>query len=399
MKRTNKKKMLALCALVLFPLSTVVVVPKRATAQEIEPQAAAGSLDPSFGNGGIVTTDFFGHLDDPEAVAVQPDGKIVVAGIALSTTQFSTADFAVARYNHDGSLDSSFGAGGKATTDFFQDDDAASSMALQPDGKIVVVGSATMSPTKRVAALVRYNSDGSLDAGFGAGGKATMDFGGDLSTASAVALQSDGKILITGVLTDAQHTFASMVLARLTSSGAPDGSFGSAGMTGGPSISKGFSPLGVAIQSDGKIVVSGTAGGDTAASRVFAALRYNANGTLDTDFGPGGFVTTTFFGHGDVGDVVLLKAGGPIIVVGSAATDTQGDYDFAVVRYNVDGTLDSSFGTGGKVTTAFPGGKARRLGPPFRRTARSSQRAISGPQVQRWGLSPWLDTIPMAVSI
>jgi uncharacterized delta-60 repeat protein len=357
MRRTSIRKTLAVCGLILLPLSIVAVGPKRATAQDIEPQAAGGSLDTSFGNGGIVTTDFFGHSCAPEALVVQPDGKIVVAGSTVASDQ-SGYDFALARYNHDGSLDSSFGAGGKVTTDFFQHSDQAVSMALQPDGKVVVVGSALITLTKLVAAVARYNSDGSLDTGFGAGGKATMDFGGDFSAATAVVLQSDGKIVIAGVLRNAQNTFWSFIVARLTPSGAPDAGFGSGGMITGPSIKTFNAAIGLATQPDGKIIVSGYAGADTAATQVFAVLRFNVDGTLDSGFGTGGFVTTDFLlGLGSVGDNVLLLPDGRIIVAGTAR-DSQGIYYFALARYNPDGTLDSAFGNGGKVTTSFPGGKA-----------------------------------------
>jgi len=357
MKGTSIQRTLALCGLILFLLSIVAVGPKRATAQDIDPQAAGGSLDPSFGTGGIVTTDFFGHAAEPQAVVVQPDGKIVVAGNGVASNQ-NGYDFAVARYNNDGSLDSSFGAGGKVTTDFFQHSDGAASMALQPDGKVVVVGSALMTFTKLVAAVARYNTDGSLDTGFGAGGKATIDFGGDFNAATAVVLQSDGKIVIAGVLRNAQNTFWSFIVARLTSSGAPDAGFGNGGMTTGPSIKTFNAAIGLATQPDGKIIVSGYTGADTSASQVFAVLRFNVNGTLDAGFGTGGFVTTDFLlGLGSVGDNVLLLPDGRILVAGTAR-DSQGIYYFALARYNPDGTLDSAFGSGGKVTTAFPGGKA-----------------------------------------
>jgi uncharacterized delta-60 repeat protein len=356
MKRVNKKKILALCALVLFPLSTVVVGPTRAAAQEVEPQAAAGSLDPSFGNGGIVTTDFFGRVDEPAAVAVQPDGKIVVAGIAFASDQ-NGYDFAVARYNHDGSLDSSFGSGGKVTTDFFQHNDYAFSMALQPDGKIVVVGEAVMTSTKTFAAAARYNPDGSLDVGFGTGGKATLDFGGGFGEATAVALQSDGKIAIAGVFRNLEATFESLLLARLNSSGAVDAGFGNGGMITAPAVKSFNVPFGVATQPGGKIVVSGYSSDLSVASRVFTVLRFNASGTPDVSFGAGGFVTTSFFGQGDLGSNVLLLADGRIVVAGTA-NDTQGVGNFGLARYNADGTLDSTFGSGGKAATAFSGGKA-----------------------------------------
>src|SRR6266536_6168109 len=148
--------------------------------------AGPGALDPSFGTGGQVTTDF-GGFDSAQAVAVQSDGKILAAGSS------GGGDFALARYNADGTLDSTFGSGGKLTTDF-GGFDVALGVALQADGKIVAVGGGGSGSD---FALARYNADGSLDASFGSGGMVTTDFGG-FEAATAVAIQGDGKIVVTG---------------------------------------------------------------------------------------------------------------------------------------------------------------------------------------------------------
>jgi uncharacterized delta-60 repeat protein len=162
-------------------------------------QAAAGDLDPTFGGGGKVTTDLKRSTDIANAVAVQADGKLVVVGETYRNNDSSAEDFAVARFNTDGTLDTTFGARGKVRTDFPGLAAVASSVVIQPDGKIVVAGGAF--PLFTFAGdfkVVRYNSNGSLDTSFGSGGIVTTFFPGDGSYAFAVALQSDGKIIAAG---------------------------------------------------------------------------------------------------------------------------------------------------------------------------------------------------------
>jgi uncharacterized delta-60 repeat protein len=180
-----------------------------------------GTMDTSFGTGGTVTTDFAGPNDHGYSVAVQPDGRIVVAGAAgVFTTRF---DFGVARYNSNGTLDASFGTGGKTTTDFAGFDDVPSVIALQGDGKIVVVGRTSVSSASDTFdfALARYSSNGTLDTSFGTSGKVTTDFAGSSDQATSVALQADGNIVAAGgVNLNGRFEFA---LARYIGSGAVSG--------------------------------------------------------------------------------------------------------------------------------------------------------------------------------
>jgi uncharacterized delta-60 repeat protein len=150
-----------------------------------------GTLDISFGAGGKVTTDFTGGYDYANSLAVQRDGKIVVAGV-------SNNDFALARYNSNGKLDTGFGVGGKVTTDFAEYFDWARAVAVQSNGKIVVAGQAGIGNPYGEFGLARYNSDGALDTGFGAGGKVVTDFAGSNDFAFSVAVQPDGKIVAAG---------------------------------------------------------------------------------------------------------------------------------------------------------------------------------------------------------
>jgi uncharacterized delta-60 repeat protein len=299
---------------------------------------ADGSLDASFGSGGKVTT-VFGVFDVAFAVAIQGDGKIVAVG-ATAPGGFC-CQFALARYNVEGSLDASFGSGGEVTTAFGGDSEARA-LAIQADGKIVVVGS-KFDPFSPGLAIARYNTDGSLDTSFGAGGEVTTNFGGFADSANAVALQSDGKIVVSGG-GGPSNDFA---LARLNADGSLDNSFGANGKV---TTDFGASDRanGVAIQGDGKIVAAGSGGFFTR----FALARYNTDGSLDTSFNGTGKVTTVFTGQNvEQANALAIQANGKIVAVGRAFMNFDGN--FALARYNTDGSLDAGFGTGGEVMTSF----------------------------------------------
>ena len=300
-------------------------------------QAAPGDLDPSFGSGGVVTTDFGGRGDFGLAVAVQTDGKIVTAGNSSAVGVFSVA-FALSRHNPNGALDTTFGSGGKVLTSFGGSLSAAADVAVQPDGKIVAVGIANGD-----FGVARYNGDGSLDSAFGSGGLVTTDFGG-FDQANGVALQSDGKIVVVGPLQ------GSLGVARYNADGSLDSSFGSGGKVitdATPSFDGAFD---VAVTSSNKIVVGGGTGSFPFGASDFLIVRYNADGSLDGGFGSGGLVTTDF-GASDTAFAIALAADGKVVAAGGTKSSSPGD--FALARYNADGSADASFGTGGKVTTDF----------------------------------------------
>ncbi|MFD5426499.1 calcium-binding protein [Streptomyces sp. NPDC127084] len=304
-----------------------------------------GSLDATFGTGGLVTTDF-GGTDAAIGVAVQPDGKIVTVG--YSDAGGTLNDFALARYNTDGSLDATFGTGGLVTTDFGPGrSDVANAVALQTDGKIVAVGGSALVAANDFA-LARYNTDGSLDATFGTGGRVLTDFGGDGDIASAVALQTDGKIVTAG-LSNASGTF-DFALARYDTDGSLDATFGTGGLVTTDFGATNNWAFGVALQTDGKIVAAGYS--NASGTFDFALARYDTDGSLDATFGTGGLVTTDFGGF-DIGFAVALQTDGKIVAAGYS--DVSGTIDFALARYNTDGSLDATFGTGGLVTTGFGG--------------------------------------------
>jgi uncharacterized delta-60 repeat protein len=218
-----------------------------------------GTLDASFGTGGIVTSDFAASLTAARSVALQPDGKIVAAGQTFVNGSF---DFALARYNSDGTLDASFGADGIVTTDFAGRPDRAFSVVVQPDGKIVAAGQAVIASFD--FALARYNSDGSLDTSFGTGGLVTTSIGnGSFDFARSVALQPNGKIVAAG-----QVLFIGgfdIALTRYNRDGTLDASFGADGIVT-TDFFEGSSDgaFSVGVQPDGRIVVAGNADADLA---------------------------------------------------------------------------------------------------------------------------------------
>lgn len=309
-----------------------------------------GSLDAGFGSGGIVTTDISGGSDEAIEIATQSDGKIVVAGVA-------SGDFALARYNTNGSLDLAFGVGGTVTLDF-GGFDVAEGLAIQTDGKIVAGGNSTCSPCD--LAVARFNTDGSLDLTFGVGGKTTTDLGGNES-ASALALQSDGKIVLGGnngslhftlvrydtfgasdatfgsggvvstsslaggsitallIQSDGkivgagwtQNPVTKFAAARYNLDGSPDTSFGTGGTVETDPGDQGVM-LDAALQANGKIVGAGydhpccPAGG-------IVLIRYNTDGSLDAGFGSAGIAASTAL---ESATAVAIQADGKIVTSG-----------------------------------------------------------------------------------
>jgi uncharacterized delta-60 repeat protein len=306
-------------------------------------------LDPAFGFGGEVLTDFgFGRDDQALALAIQPDGKIVAAGRA--SIPGNGTDFAVARYNPDGSPDSSFGLAGIATVDFFGSNDRATGVAVQPDGKIVVGGDVFNTNTGNTDfGLARLNADGSVDNSFDLDGKVTTDLSlNDL--ANALILQPDARIVLAGSVLDSQFT-KDFALVRYNSDGSLDSGFGSGGKVVTDFFHNSDEVSSAILCPDGSLLAVGFAGGATT-QRDFAIARYNTDGSLDTTFGIGGKATIDFFGRIDEARGVAVQPDGRIVLAGSAFNGTT-LADFGLTRFNADGTLDTSFGTSGKVTTDF----------------------------------------------
>ena len=313
--------------------------------------AAAGDLDPTFGVGGKVTTDLKRSTDLANAVAVQTDGKLVVVGETYKNNDSSNEDFAVARYNTDGTLDTTFGSRGRVRTDFPTLAAIPSAVVIQPDGKIVVAGGAF--PLFTFAGnfeVVRYNPNGSLDNSFGSGGIVTTFFPQG-SYAFAVALQSDGKIIAAGThfvdFNPGDMSDTDFALARYNPDGSLDSTFGSGGLVTTDFFGTEDDVFEVLIQPDGKIVAVGSAN-DPADFYDFAAVRYLSNGTLDTTFGVGGKVSTDFGRRGmDQALSAALQADGKIVAAGFAISVDGIRENFAVARYTANGVLDTTFNNRG----------------------------------------------------
>ncbi len=324
--------------------------PLRVEPLEDRRMLSAGDLDPTFGMHGLVTTDF--ESDNAGyGMAVQTDGKIVVVGNSHSGDQ---RDFAVARYNTDGSLDTSFDGDGKLTTDFYwSSNDFAYGMVIQANGRIVVAGG-SYTGGRNSFAVARYNPDGSLDTSFDEDGKLTTYFSSSSSDiAKGVAIQADGKIIAAGRSysydPSPNEDFA---VARYNSDGSLDRSFGGDGKTTADLGSSAEWANGVAIQADGKIVAAGMS--YSANREVFAVARCNPDGSLDTSFSGDGKLTTDF-GADESARGVAIQADGKIVVAGYSYVygGSGGPGDFAMARYDADGSLDTSLDGDGKLTTDF----------------------------------------------
>lgn len=308
--------------------------------------AQDGSLDTSFGIGGIVTTTVGGYDNlnlsgNAYPVAIQNDGKIVVAGKSSNGLNY---DFGVVRYNDNGSLDTTFGTNGKVITDF--GNDLPQSIAIQSDGKILVAGINYSGSTVKFA-LVRYTTNGSLDTTFDTDGKVTTSFSGGDCHAYSLALQSDGKIVLVG---NANNGFAAI---RYNTDGSLDTTFGTNGkvLTFFGTGTTSDSANAVAIQNDGKIVVAGESHLYSTNTNRFAVLRYNSDGSLDTSFDNDGLFTTSFGAFDDEGISLAIQNDGKLVIGGNSSIAQYGTEIFAIVRLNLDGSLDTTFDSDGKVTT------------------------------------------------
>jgi len=309
-------------------------------------RATDGDLDPTFGIGGKVTTGFDVPTASATTVALQPDGKIVAAGWLFDKT--ANIDFAVARYNADGSLDETFGLHGKVRTDFFGLDDIANAVALQPDGKIVVAGNARSGLDLHFA-LARYDPDGSLDTTFDSDGRATGSlFGG----AYAIVVQSDGGIVVagTGYGSGTSNDFA---LSRFNSNGSPDISFGTGGTVQTDFFGLEDGAFALIILPGGDFVALGYAATNVTGIDL-ALARYHSDGSPDTSFGSGGKMTTDF-GSGDTAYAAALLPRGNVVAAAAVSNPGQPGGALSVVRYVPTGILDQTFGVKGIGSSPFPG--------------------------------------------
>ncbi|MFT3904781.1 MAG: Calx-beta domain-containing protein [Steroidobacteraceae bacterium] len=324
-----------------------------------------GSLDTGFGTDGQVKVPFNGGaFDGAEDVAVQSDGKIVVVGVTDPGGQVGKDDFAIARFNADGSSDTAFGAGGMVTTDFHGRTDTARRVRILPDGKLLVAGFSVeaLTPTTSATqfAVARYNTDGSLDTGFGTGGKVEEAAGASFSLARGTALQSDGKIIIAGSGAPDGVSARKVALTRLFGDGGTrlpgtrDDTFGPLGQ-GFDLTDLGTAPesaaVDVAVLADDTILTACEA--NLTGQFEFCIASFDKN---DSERRPQpAFISIT--GQSDRPRQMLLQSDGKAVIVGRSG-DLGSNPDMAIVRFAADGlTPDATFGADGIRTVDFFGGR------------------------------------------
>jgi uncharacterized delta-60 repeat protein len=349
--------------------SVVTVIAAGACAFDVA-SAADGALDPSFGDAGLARAGITDGDLQPSGCrpVVQPDSKILICGTRLSNGT-SGSDFLVARFNADGSLDTTFGTNGLVTIDFDHGTggDQADGVALQSDGSIVVAGTTRGSESNSEAfAVARLTSAGALDATFGAGtGQQTIQFVGSMGDdqAYAVAVQPDDKILIAGSTETASGSDVAIV--RLTQNGSADAGFGDAGRVtfgfGLPgATAEADNANGVAIDAQGRIVIAGTANESAPNDEIrFGVARLLADGTLDPAFNGNGTTTIAFDPGTGISNAyafgIVVESDGKLLIPGYANTSPLSmlNMDVAAARLNDDGTPDPTFGDNGRATVGF----------------------------------------------
>jgi uncharacterized delta-60 repeat protein len=301
--------------------------------------SVTGGLDPAFDGDGKVTTEFTSSsFEYATSVAIQADGKIIVAGGVFIPGSSTRSDLALARYNPDGSLDGSFDGDGKVITDVAGGTDAGFSVAVQSDGKIVVAGeSRPPGPGRYDFAVARYNQDGSLDSAFDGDGKVVTPISdGSSDYPTKIAVATDGKIVVGGQIAIGAPVTFSAGLVRYLPDGSLDGSFDADGKVVVTSPTSTINDL--AVQPDGKIVANGNG---------FAVARFNANGSVDDTFqGDGNALLLRSAGV----SALALQRDGRIVAAGPVGYPAS---DFAVARFAANGGVDSGFGQEGTVVTDF----------------------------------------------
>lgn len=296
-----------------------------------------GTIDTTFNGIGKVTKDI-NKTDNVGAVAIQTDGKIILAGYTTTTTgnQFYTA----VRFNSNGSIDNTFGSAGVVTGNNTLAGFLSGGIALQSDGKIVLAGNSASIGIK----TVRLNTNGTLDTTFNGTGAVTTNLADDRT--ESVAIQADGKIVVTGSKYDATAHTSEYFVLRYNTNGTLDTTFNASGVVlASIDKTKPNTAADVKIQTDGKIVVCGTS--YVGSYKDIAIIRINNNGTLDNTFNGTGKVTSGFLKSGtDVVEKIAVQNDGKILAAGYTSSN-----NISLARYNANGTLDTSFNTKGYVTT------------------------------------------------
>lgn len=337
--------------------------------------AQDGSLDNTFDLDGQLSS-IIGTFDDAAyGIALKEDSldqtnftarKIIIAG---QTFNGSNYDFLVIQYNHDGSLDNSFGINGIVTLSLGNYDDKARAIAIQSDGKIVVAGY-SFDGNKDNFALVRLNVDGTIDNSFNGNGYVITSIGTTADNINSIAMQSDGSIFAGGFTQSG--TNMDFAVAKYTTTGMLDNSFDADGIKITPIGSSTEYISKILLQPDGKIIAVGSSLQTN--DYDFAIVRYNSDGTYDNTFNSNGFVLTFILGNfNEYANSACLQSDGKILIAGMSNNSFS---DFIVVRYNNDGTVDSNFGGNGIAITDF--GTAADYGQAADITLQSDNKIIVG---------------------
>lgn len=329
------------------PAGGIVAVGKHFTG--LDDDFAVLRLNASGGLESVATAAFASNKDeDAKSVVVLPDGRFLVGGEGNAG---GYAQHGVIRFLADGTIDDTFGSDGRVAIDFGRLSHIHA-MALQPDGKLVVVGESYGGANSARLAMARLNTDGSLDTRFGTAGLVQATYG-DTSNSHAIVIAPDGAITIGGYIVNNESSPASACfVARFSSSGVADSSFGNNGVTLA-ALGSGHSNYchSMVLQPDGKVVLAGS----MVRNRVgdFVMLRMTTSGALDSTFDNDGVVGTSFPGRAPASseaNAVLLQPDGKIVLGGYT------DGKFALARYTSSGALDPSFGTSGLMSFAFGSG-------------------------------------------
>ena len=311
-----------------------------------------GTLDLSFGQGGLVRQGFgLKSVEQASSMLLQPDGKLVVGGFWDATGVGFASDFALMRFRSNGSLDPTFGSGGKTRVDL-GDTERVVSLARQSDGKIVAAGVSGRSPNYNFV-IARFQTNGMLDATFGINGKVLTDFAGRVDYLEEIALLPNGSILAVGTSSGNLVSLDMIALARYTPAGQPDDTFGTKGKVLIGVGNGAINAKAVALLPNGRFLVGGAVQPVPHARTDFALLRFLSDGRLDTTFGDAGMVVTDFEHRWDEIESILPLKNGKIVAVGEVNQSNLfvANGAFGLARYTADGQLDQSFGLNGKVAT------------------------------------------------
>jgi uncharacterized delta-60 repeat protein len=305
-----------------------------------------GTLDTTWNSTGKVITPIGSGNDFATAMTLQPDGKVLLAGQCVNGTSF---DFCAARYNANSTLDTTWNSTGKVITPIGSGADNAYAIALQPDGRVLLAGYCGINPNLDFC-TARYNANGTLDTTWNSTGTVITAIGSGGDTATAIALQPDGKVLLAGYCIGTNYGFCA---ARYTANGTLDTTWNGTGTVITPIGGSNDLANAIALQPDGKVLLAGQCFNGT--NNDFCTARYNANGTLDTTWNGTGKVITPIVGSvSDVATAIAMQPDGKVLLAGQCFTGTNND--FCAARYNANGTLDTSWGGTGKVITPIGSG-------------------------------------------